>query len=137
MTKSIFTTVFTTIMLLFISCNSNGQSAKKVNANNSSISTIQVIQFHSEHRCVTCNLIEKLTRETLQKYPAISFTLINVDNKKNEKMAEKFEATGTALFLYNSKTGAKKDLTDFAFMNAKSNEKKYKAGLEKEINAFK
>ena len=137
MTKSIFTTVFTTIMLLFISCNSNGQSVKKVNANNSSISTIQVIQFHSEHRCVTCNLIEKLTRETLQKYPAISFTLINVDNKKNEKMAEKFEATGTALFLYNSKTGAKKDLTDFAFMNAKSNEKKYKAGLEKEINAFK
>ena len=59
------------------------------------------------------------------------------DDKKNEKMAEQFEATGTALFLYNPKTGTKKELTDFAFMNAKSDSKKFKAGLEKEINAFK
>ena len=86
---------------------------------------------------MTCNLIEKLTKETLQKFPAIPFSLVNVDDAKNEKMAEQFEATGTALFLYNPKTGKKKDLTDFAFMNAKSDSKKFKDGLEKEINAFK
>ena len=137
MQKSIITTVFATLMLLFISYNSNGQNSKTETAKSNSTSTIQVIQFHSEHRCMTCNLIEKLTRETLQKYPEITFTLINVDENKNEKIAEKFEATGTALFLYNSKTGAKKDLTDFAFMNANSNEAKFKKGLENEIIAFK
>lgn len=137
MKKSIITTLFATLMLLFISYNSNGQSPKNEVAKSIVSTTIQVIQFHSEHRCMTCNLIEKLTRETLQKYPEISFTLINVDDKINEKIAEQFEATGTALFLYNPKTGAKKDLTDFAFMNANSDEAKFKKGLEKEINAFK
>ncbi len=137
MTKSIFKTVTATLMLLFVFCNSNGQNLKKTNAKSSTVSSIQIIQFHSENRCVTCNLIEKLTKETLQKYPAIPFKLINVDDKKNEKIAEQFEASGTALFLYNTKSSAKKDLTDFAFMNAKSKPDKFKKGLEKEINVFK
>ncbi|CAN5619252.1 nitrophenyl compound nitroreductase subunit ArsF family protein [soil metagenome] len=137
MTKSISTTVFATLLLLFVSFNSNGQSTKNVTAASTTAASIQVIQFYSEHRCVTCNLIEKLTRETLQKYPAIPFTLINLDEKKDAKMAEKFEATGTALFLYNPKTGTKKELTAFAFMNAGSKPDEFKKGLEKEINAFK
>jgi hypothetical protein len=127
-----------TLLLLFTACNSNEKNTKKaVSKTETATATIQVIQFHSEHRCMTCNLIEKLTKETLQKFPTIPFLLVNVDDKKNEKMAEQFEATGTALFLYNPKTGKKKDLTDFAFMNAKSDSKKFKDGLEKEINAFK
>jgi len=136
MTKSILSSVMVTIMLLFTACNGNAQNTKKA-VSKTETATIQVIQFHSEHRCMTCNLIEKLTKETLQKFPTIPFLLVNVDDKKNEKMAEQFEATGTALFLYNPKTGKKKDLTDFAFMNAKSDSKKFKDGLEKEINAFK
>lgn len=134
MTKSVFTSVLATMMLFFTMC--NAQSAKK-QVKKASTSSIQVIQFHSENRCKTCNLIEKLTRETLQKYPAIPFTLINVDDNKNEKMTKKFEASGTALFLYNPKTGAKKNMTDFAFMNASSKPEEFKKGLEKEIKAIK
>jgi len=135
MTKSIFTSVMVTLLLLFTAFNSYGQNTKKA-VSKTETATIQVIQFHSEHRCMTCNLIEKLTKETLQKFPTIPFLLVNVDDKKNEKMVEQFEATGTALFLYNPKTGKKKDLTDFAFMNAKSDSKKFKDGLEKEIRQF-
>lgn len=98
--------------------------------------TIELIQFHSEHRCMTCNLIEKLTRETLKAYPDITFKLINVDESKNEKIAEEFEASGTAVFLYNPATKAKKDLTDFAFMNVKTRPEAYKKGLKKEIAKF-
>lgn len=97
---------------------------------------LELIQFHSEHRCMTCNKIEELARETLKKYPNIVFKLINVDDEKNEKIAEQFEATGTALFLYDPKTGKKKELTDFAFMNA-MDKNKYIKGLEKEIKMFK
>ena len=50
-------------------------------------------------------------------------------------MAEKFEAAGTALFIYNPKTGKKKDMTDFAFMNA-GDKTKFIAGLKKEISSF-
>jgi len=98
-------------------------------------SGIEVIQFHSEHRCMTCNKIETYAKESAKEYGNIPFSLVNVDDKKNEKMAEKFEATGTALWLYNSKTGKKKDLTDFAFMNA-GNKEKFLSGLKKELSKF-
>lgn len=84
---------------------------------------------------MTCNKIEALTKETLKAYPNIPFLLVNVDDKKNEKIAKQFEATGTALFLYNPKTGKKKDLTDFAFMNA-GNKEKFIKELKKEIDLF-
>ncbi len=96
---------------------------------------LEIIQFHSEHRCVTCLKIEELTKETLKSFTGMPFKLVNVDDTKNEKMAEKFEAAGTALFIYNPKTGKKKDMTDFAFMNA-GDKIKFMAGLKKEISAF-
>lgn len=102
----------------------------------STSATMQVIQFHNEHRCATCLKIESLTKKTLIDYfPSIPFSLVNVEEKKNEKMTEQFEAFGTSLFLYNPKTGKKKDLTDFAFMHA-GEEKKFESELKKHIEAF-
>ncbi len=99
------------------------------------IPTFVVIQFHSEHRCVTCLKIEELTKKTLVGFPAIPFKLINVDDANNEGIAERFEATGTALFLYNTKKNTRQDLTEFAFMNA-SNPEKFQTELEKSIQKF-
>lgn len=112
--QNFYISISTLVLLLFNTLISFGQ-----NSNNSSNEvTIEVIQFHSEHRCITCKKTESLTIETLKSYPNIPFVLVNVDDEKNEKKAEQFEATGTALFLYNPKTGQIKDLTDFAFMNS-------------------
>jgi hypothetical protein len=129
-TVNIFSSIATIVVLLFTTYTSQAQTKPAVAA-----STVEVIQFHSENRCMTCNKIETLTKETLKAYSNVSFSLVNVDDKKNEKKADEFEAAGTALFLYNSKTGKKKELTDFAFMNA-SNKDKFIAGLKKEINSF-
>ncbi|MCC5924451.1 MAG: hypothetical protein JJT77_11755 [Crocinitomicaceae bacterium] len=96
---------------------------------------IEVIQFHSENRCMTCNKIEANTLETLKNIDGISFRLVNVDDDANEAESEKFEAAGTALFLHNTKTGDKKELTDFAFMNAQDADK-YVAKLREEIVQF-
>lgn len=136
MKNRILTSVMATFMLLFISFSGNAQTKKTTPKANAFKATVEVIQFHSEHRCMTCNKIEKLTRQTLKKdFPKIAFTLVNVDDAKNEKKAEQFEATGTALFLYNPKTGKKKDLTDFAFMNA-GDEAKFQKELKLEIEKF-
>ena len=135
MKTRILTSVFATFMLLFVSCNGNAQTKKATAKTKATTAAIEMIQFHSEHRCMTCNKIEKLTRETLKEFKAIPFSLVNVDDAKNEKKAEQFEATGTALFLYNPKTGKKKDLTEFAFMNA-GDEAKFKKELTKEIQLF-
>lgn len=125
--------VFTT----FFSCKNEVKEEVKQIVENSKTTEVQLIQFHTEHRCVTCNNIEKLSKETIKDNDAISFVLYNVDDEKNAKVAEQFEASGTSLYLYNSKTKAIKDLTEMAFMYAKNEGDKFKTELQKEISKFK
>lgn len=125
--KSVITSVFATLMLLFVSYNGNAQAKK--------VSTVQVIQFHSEHRCMTCNKIEELTKVALKKYPTIPFSLVNADDKKNEKKCTQFKAYGSSLFLYNSKTKKIKNLTEMAFMNA-GDQDKFVKEFNKNMDAF-
>ena len=112
------------ISLLLTSC--NGQNKTNTTSLDKSISKIEVLDFHSTHRCMTCNAIEANTKYTLNTYFAkemkdakITFQVINVDKKENEKIAEKFEASGTALILNVIKNGKETqlNLTNFAFMN--------------------
>lgn len=140
-TVKIFTIL--AIGLIFTAC--NGQTKNKAQSTNQSISKIEVLDFHSTHRCMTCNAIEANTKYTLEtffsnelKVKKITFQIINVDDKKNEKIAEKFEASGTALILNVIKNGkeTKIDLTDFAFMKGNDKEafsKELKAKIEKEL----
>lgn len=133
MNSKFLTIIGITFVMLFFSGKCSAQKNVKATPVN-----IQVIQFHAEHRCVTCNLIETLSRETLrQNFKHIPFKLVNADDKNNEKIAEEFQASGTALFLYNPVTKKKKDLTNFAFMNAKTKPEEFKKGLKKEIENFK
>ncbi len=133
--KSILLSFATLTMLLSTACSSEAQNTKQVSTSVTTNAKVEIIQFHSEHRCMTCNKIEKLSREVLEDYPSIPFSLVNVDDKKNEKQAEAFEAYGTSLFIYDSATGKKSNLTEFAFMNA-GNEEKFIAGLKKELDKF-
>ena len=126
-----FAPLFSFLMLYFMASVATAQT----NAPTIAKSDVEIIQFHSEHRCVTCLKIEELTKETVKSFTGMPFKLVNIDDTKNEKIAEKFEAAGTALFIYNPKTGKKKDMTDFAFMNS-GDKTKFMAGLKKEINQF-
>ncbi|WP_069658445.1 nitrophenyl compound nitroreductase subunit ArsF family protein [Arcticibacter eurypsychrophilus] len=132
--KNLSFTLFAIVVFMFVSCTIEAQQKKQpVSAKNA---TIEVIQFHSEYRCMTCHKIEDLTKATLaSSFKAIPFRLINVSEKSNAKMAEQFEASGTALFLYNPSTGKKKDLTSFAFMKA-GNKAVFEAELKKHIANF-
>lgn len=117
---------FTVLTIIFALSSCKGQSNSKENATNTSVSKIEILDFHSTNRCMTCNAIEKNTKYTLDTYfseelknEKITFQVVNVDKKENEKLAEKFEAAGTSLLINIIKNGkeTKLDLTDFAFMN--------------------
>jgi len=108
---------------MLFSCNEKAQrkQSKLSNANNK----IEVIDFHSTHRCITCNAIETNTRYTLNTYFAdklksgkITFQSINVDEEKKYEIAKKHKASGTSLFLNivvdNKETII--NLTDFAYL---------------------
>lgn len=134
MKTNIMASLSLVVAFVFTACNSEAQNAPTT-AKTTAKAKIEVIQFHSEHRCTSCNKIEELSRQALKSYPGVPFSLVNVDDAKNEKRAAEFEAYGTALFLYNPKTGAKKNLTEFAFMTVQ-NETKFVADLKKYIDEF-
>jgi hypothetical protein len=134
------------ISLILTSC--NGQDKNKTTSLDKSVSKIEVLDFHSTHRCMTCNAIEANTKYTLNTYfekelkeDKITFQVINVDEKENEKIAEKFEASGTSLFLNVIKNGKETqiNLTDFAFMNGNDQEafsKELKAKIDTELKTL-
>ncbi len=131
-----------TLGLLFTACGSNAQQPAKPTS--AAVGTrIDVIQFHSEHRCETCLHIEGMTKEVLNsefaaemKNGTFTFRLVNVDKEVNAKIAEEFGAYGTALFLHEHKNGKdeKIDLTEWAFMKA-NDAAKFKAELTQKLRA--
>ena len=125
-------------------CNPDGtcKTDTKVTSNNTD--KMYVYAFHGTNQCTTCKNMKANTKATLDTYFAeelktgkIVFQIVDVDDKKNEKLAEKFEATGTALMINHVKGGKEKiiDLSDMAF--EKANDKAlFVADLKSKINGL-
>lgn len=88
---------------------------------------LEVYCFHGTRQCMTCKNMKANTKETLERYfsdklkdSTIVFYIIDVDDEKNAEIAEKFQATGTALMINKITNGKDSivDLSDFAFEKA-------------------
>jgi hypothetical protein len=122
-----------------------GKAQNKSTENQMKQNTIEVYDFHTTNRCITCKAIEANTKYTLDTYFAdelksgkITFQIINLDAKENESLGEKFYASGTSLYLNVINNGQEKqiDLTRFAFMYGKKKEefsKRLKQKLENQL----
>ena len=78
----------------------SSQSAKQ------SADKVQVYLFHATQRCITCITIGKYAGETVDEYfqpelrdGKIEFREINIDLPENKELAQKFQASGSALFI--------------------------------------
>ena len=103
---------------------------------------LQIVYFHAQHRCPTCISIEDNTKKTLNTYFAqqvkdgtISFKVLNVEDKKNLKLVEKYQAEGSALYLTHvvNKKETTTDFTNFAFSYSRNEPGKFISGLKAEI----
>ena len=130
-----------TLFMVFTGCSGKAQTPKSTPA--AGPNRIDVLDFHTTHRCRTCLTIEQLTKEVLaESYPGeiekglIAFRLINADEEANEAIVKKYLAFGTTLVISTVSNGQETsvDLTDFAFMNA-DNATKFKAGLKERLEA--
>lgn len=106
------------------------------------ITKLKIVYFHSEHRCPTCISIEENTKKTLDTYFAkqledgtITFQIFNVDDEKNEKLIEKYEADGSSLYLtqINGEKESTTNFTNFAFSYSRYQSEKFIEGLKTEI----
>jgi len=105
-------------------------------------SKLKIVYFHAERRCPTCLSIEENTRKTLKTYFAdqlkngiIDFQVLNVEDKKNEKLVEKYQADGSGLFMtyLAGKKETTNDMTNFAFSYSRNQPEKFISGLKEEI----
>lgn len=125
------------VSFLFTACNNSNPKTENETANVETTTSIakqnrvEVYCFHGTRQCETCKNMKANTKKTLDKYFAtqlkdssIVFSIIDVDDEKNEKLAEKFQATGTALMINKVVNGKDSitDWSDFAFEKANDNE---------------
>lgn len=95
---------------------------------------VLIYSFHLTNRCPSCIAIEDATKKTLntyfkeeQKSGRIKLSILNVDDEANAKIAEKYEASGSGLFVTRVFKGKESttDLTGDGFKFARNKEDKF------------
>lgn len=100
---------------------------------------IQVYYFHYERRCATCIAVEDETKKALSELYAtqmkkgeITFQSVNLEEKSGEALADKLKVAGQSLVIVNGANVV--DITEKAFMYAKSEPSKLKAEIKKQVD---
>ena len=93
---------------------------------------IRVYYFHAVRRCATCLAVEKITKEFIENNYSknVEFITVNRDDAENEELIGKYEVSGQTLLIVGREV---ENLTNQAFLNAKTNPQKLKDILRKTI----
>ena len=102
---------------------------------------IEVYYFHFTRRCMTCNNVEKVSKEAVEtqfatqvKAGEIAFKSVNLDEKDGEAIGAKYKIEGQTLIVI---CGNKRvDLTEKGFMYANDSPAKLKAEIKKAIDGM-
>lgn len=116
---------------------------QSASVNNSQTDKVQVFLFHATRRCSTCIAIGRLAGETVNerfqselKLGQVEFREINIDLLENRELAQKFQATGSALYLNAIKGGADNIEQDIKVWNLVGDTAQFKDYLEDRIKNF-
>lgn len=141
--KKILFLFITSLALMSCSTNAKRESSVEIQNEISVKDHVEVLYFHGKQRCPTCMAIENNTKAAIEanfteqiKKGNVEFKVIDISKKENEKIAEKYEVTWSSLFIVNYKEGQEvyKNMTEFAFKNARKSPDAFKAEVIKTIN---
>lgn len=134
-----------TLCIAFISCNANAGKPEKKTQDSEKKDCVEVLYFHGKQRCATCVAIEENTKAAVEsefadelKNGEVVFRIIDITKEENEKIADKYEVTWSSLFIVNHRNGKEKakNMTEFAFGNARKSPDKFKAGVIETVNGM-
>lgn len=97
---------------------------------------VDVYYFHYSRRCATCNAVEAVSKEAVEEYAdkRVNFAHFNMDETAGEEKGKSLEVFGQTLLIVS--TDGRIDLTNEAFMLAKSSPKKLKKLLKEKIDTL-
>ena len=121
-----FNLVVVSIVVVVFSCkqpNSGSKTSDKIDStkvSTSNIAKVTVYYFHGDRRCKTCIAVGEVAKSTINDQfkgnKEVLFSEINIDKTENEKIAEKYQVSGSSLLI--DVKGKVENLTEFAFENA-------------------
>jgi disulfide oxidoreductase YuzD len=98
---------------------------------------VQVFVFHATQRCISCIKIGKFAKETIDesfqqelKDGKIEFREINIDLPENRSLTQKFQASGSALFINAIRNGQDDINEDVQVWRLVQNEAQFKSYLK-------
>ncbi len=107
---------------------------------NSQVDKIEVIDFHGNRRCFSCQTIEKFAKETLEEFfqpelrdGKITFKSINVEETQNKEIVQKYQARGSSLFIDVIKEGNDNISEDTQVWRLVRDEQAYKKYFKEKI----
>jgi len=118
-----------------------GTAGSSTNSGPSSLTAkkVEVYYFHFTRRCMTCNNVEKVSKEAVEQQYAdkvkageITFKSVNLDEKDGEAIGKKLNVEGQTLLIVSG--DKRTDLTDKGFMYANDSPDKLKAEIKKAID---
>lgn len=105
---------FSVVALLFIisfgsskneSYKSSGSEDKGATKNSLiKAETLEIIYFHTSNRCTLCIRAEEFIENTMKEFESeikaakITYRAVNIDDKTNKEIVEKYQARGSSLF---------------------------------------
>ncbi len=125
MNKAFIITALSLILGIGTMASCNSQSSNQSSDTQLSLAqdesrTIWVYYFHGDRRCATCKAVGRVSHETIAENYSdnenIIYIDLNVDDPANAEIADKFELSGSGIFVYDG--NQKTDLTVFAFQKA-------------------
>ena len=137
-------------ILLFLSCGVKGKNGSQTAASSTAETLqteiqkdrIEVLYFHNPKRCPNCIAIEENTRAALEeqfssqlKTGDILFQSVDLSQKENAELIEKYQAKWSSLFIVGHKNGKStfRNMTLFAFSHARMAPDSFKKEIVKTI----
>ncbi len=129
------------IVVVFTQCrnsttNDNSTGAQISSTENHEYSQVKAYYFHGTRRCATCMAVEAVSKEAIKEYYGnkVIFESINGEEESDNPLLMKYKITGTALLIVNG--DEKADLTNEAFLNARTNPDQFKSKLKSTIDSM-
>lgn len=106
---------------------------------------VEVLYFHGKQRCITCEAVEKYTKEVVYtdfaeaaKNGEVRFKEVDISTPEGEKLADRYRVTWSSLYVNSWKNGKEErhDLTRFGFQNARNKTGLFKQGLKTKISGL-
>ena len=118
------------------SASETGKASSETGKVSNTATKVTVYYFHGSRRCKTCLSVESVSKGVVDDTYGnknVVFLSVDIDEEKNEKLAERFEVAGSALLVHSATNT--EDLTTQAFQYARSKPEKLRSALVRAIDS--